>query len=289
MTHAPHARPITRQQPPSRRAVVRGASWAVPAIAATAAAPAFAASRVACGTLKWTDTTLSGTQGTNGVRTGKITLADGKTVTVTVTQQRVSGYPGYDRSVTTTPTPTQGDFSVTAAGGQKAYGGGSTWNSQGYFYTVDPSTTASVLTLNQASAGTTAAPIKGEERITFSFRDSTGQTLTAKSISFNMYDITSQTVAQGAAKARSYTDQVSFTGAALETTGSSGAPATYTTTSTSITGTSLSTNAGNRIGVTLTPTSSTVSLTYRNTNTGELAGPYQNYQYIGLGDLQICF
>lgn len=274
----------------SRRTLSRGVAWSVPAVIVGTSAPAMALSRnTGCGTLVWTSTRLSGTQGTNGVRTGTLTLDTGGTVTVTATQQRVSGFAGYDRGgAATGPTPDFGDFSVAAAGGQKAYGGAVT-SSQGNAYTVASGSTTSVLTLNQASSGTTTRPVAGKETITLSFKSSTGTTLAAQSISFNIYDVTSQTVAQGATKARSYTDQLSVSGATLSASGATGSPSTYTTTTTSITGTSPSTNTGNYTRITLSPTSSAVTLTYENANTAGLNGAYSNHQYIGIGDLRVCF
>lgn len=84
--------------------------------------------------------------------------------------------------------------------------------------------------------------------------------------------------------------RLSVTGATLSQTGAGGSPNTYAVDSTSVTGQALSTKAtGNYIGLTLTPSSNTVELTYANANTSILSGDYQNYQYIGIGDLRVCF
>lgn len=276
--------------PLSRRTVARGAAWAAPAVLLASSAPAAVASPTTptgCGTLVWTNTTLSGTQGTSATRTGVITLADGSQVTVTVAQQRTGGQPGRKiDSGQPAPTATYGDFSATAAGGQQAWANGVTSNQQN-LYVVNGGT-SSVLTLNQGTSTSGNGTTRGSETLTFSFTDASGAALTPQSIFFNAYDITSQQTNMN--NAAYYTDSLSFAGATLTTSGATGVPSVYNITSTSISsyGTNTSTSTGNYIGLTLTPTSSTVNMTYSNTSTTPLVAS-SNYQYVGIGDMTVCF
>lgn len=125
----------------SRRTLSRGVAWSVPAVIVGTSATAMAVSTyTGCGTLLWTSTSLTGTQGTNGVRTGTLTLDSGRAVTVTATQRRISGRAGYDRgSNYTSPTAGHGDFSVATAGSQQASGNNLT-RRQNDFYHVDTTT-----------------------------------------------------------------------------------------------------------------------------------------------------
>lgn len=279
-------RPTNTPAALSRRALSRGAAWSVPALAVASVAPALALSLTGCATMLWTKTTLSGAQGTSGVRTGTITLASGDKVTVTVSQNRTGGSRSYDQALTYDGT--NGDFSATSAGAQRAGTAGAGANKDAK-YVVDPSTTSSVLTLNQQ---TSSSGSRASETLTFSFKDSTGALVTPETMSFNIYDITMQdkSIISSTKANQRYTDQASFANATMTTTNHGGVPATYTQTATSLTGTSQSTATGNYVDVVLTPTGSeNVTLTYANANTyGPLTSSF-NQQYIGIGDLEVCF
>lgn len=279
------------KSPLSRRLITRSAAWAVPAVLLATGAPAEASSPTApkgCGTLVWSTTSLTGTQGVNATRTGVVTLTDGSRVTVTVTERRTGGQPGRKvDSGATSPTPAYGDFSAASAGGQQAWANGTT-SSQGSLYAVNGGT-SSVLTLNQGTSTTATGRTRASETLTYSFVSSTGTALQAKSITFNAYDITSQVTNMN--NAAYYTDTLSFSGATLTASGAAGSPSAYTVTPTSISsyGTNVSTASGNSVTLTLTPTSPSVSLTYTNTNTTTPLVGNNNYQYVGIGDTTICF
>lgn len=280
---------ITTRPTISRRKIAQSMAWTVPVIALAGAAPAMAASRLGgCSTLKWTDTTLSGTQGINGIRSGSITLSDGSLVTVRVTQQRTGGQPGRKIDSGQQPTPSYGDFSATAAGAQQAWANGFT-NSQSSGYVVAAGSTSSVLTLNQGSSSTGT---RGQETLTFSFTSSAGIALTPKSITFNAYDVTSQVTNMN--NSAYYTDSLSFAGATATYGTAVGSPMTYVKSPSSLTstGTNTSTSTGNYIPVILTPTSATPQITYTNIADAKtlVAGTNgNNYQYVGIGDVTICF
>ncbi|MBB5511487.1 hypothetical protein HD598_000174 [Neomicrococcus aestuarii] len=280
---------ITTRPTISRRKIAQSMAWTVPVIALAGAAPAMAASRLSgCATLKWTDTTLSGTQGTSGIRTGSITLPEGSLVTVRVTQHRIGGQPGRDiNSGKAAPTSIYGDFSATAAGAQQAWANGVTSN-QSSLYVVAAGSSSSVLTLNQGTSTSANGTTRGQETLTFSFESSTGKVLTPTSITFNAYDVTSQLTNMN--NAAYYTDSLSFSGATATYGTAVGAPSIYEALPGSLSslGTKTSTSAGNYIPVTLTPTSATPIITYINASTTPLV-PSSNYQYVGIGDLKVCF
>ncbi|MGY5318350.1 hypothetical protein ACXA45_03830 [Neomicrococcus lactis] len=233
---------------------------------------------------------MSGTQGTGGVRTGTITLANGQKVSVTVTQKRTGGQAGWVRGTTgvTSPTKDQGDFSATAAGSQRAWANFKD-NNRLNSYVVDPTSTNSVLTLNQGTSSAAAPAKRASETLTFSFTSSTGAALTPVSMTFKTYDITSQLDNMND---NAYcTDKLIFGGATAIYGDPVGTPSTYDATSSYLcsTGTNTSKSTGNYIPVTLKPSTSKPTINYSNTAPKSTLNAGNNYQYAGIGDVTICF
>jgi hypothetical protein len=249
-------------------------------------APAVAASQLrGCATLKWIDARLtSGVQGTNGVRTA--TLRYGTTaVTVSVAQNRTAGLAANstsDGNTTVGPTEGSGDFSVAAAGAQKA-SGGTRLESQSSGYVVPTSSTASVLTLNQKSSGAANA----SQRLSFTFTDAAGKALRPASPAFTLHDVTQITTGTNSLR---YTDLLVWGGATATYGTPVGSPSTYSRMdATGIQGSAMSTTSGNHVRVTLTPTSATPTLTYSNAQPDPSRIVNNNRQYVGIGDLTVCF
>lgn len=260
----------------SRRTVARGSVWAIPAVLMATSAPAAAASpreASGCGLVNWTQSSTSGS-----TRTYTLTTSNGVKVTMTATQRRLSGRPAVSPLNNVSY-----DFVASPAGSQAAYSNFKV-QSQGADYTVSGETT-SVLTLNQ---GTAVSGVNARQDVVLSFTVD-GRAVTPKSIMFNAYDITSQVTNMN--QRAYYTDKLSVSGAMMTTSNPTGAPLAYVTTSTSVasTGTNVSTKRGNSVTVQLAPTSSVVTLTYENSNYATPRDPNANYQYIGIGDLTVCF
>lgn len=283
----------------SRRAVAQGAAWAVPAVALTTPAPAFAVSPSlvkGCFDLPLTDITREGTQGQTGSLTGD-GAAQGDavgTLTYTISQGRTSGVPqgpgvgGNPQTGKAVPNETQGDFAVVS--------GENLWNSVFIFgspsmkhhsgESVTPlynNAGGNLLILNQALDSNA---MKSSETITFDFG---GQVPT--SISFAIFDLTRADRGSNA-----HVDTVSFSSAAtvtrvsgptLDTAGAvNGGIPVYPTAHYP----SPNEGPGTRVDVVAAPTARTFSLTYSNTTSAISQNKeYAQSQYIAIGDIKVCF
>lgn len=275
-----------------RRTVVSGAAWAVPVIAMAATAPAVAASPntlSGCYSVPLTNTTRTGTQGTNGTLSGAGTGGDAGAMALayTIGQNRTSGLaqgpgPGTGAAV---PDPTHGDFSVQTGSnlgaGVYMYGSSTDWHWGGTTNTpLVTKGSGSFLVLNQATKrGTTASQLPSET-VTFSF-GTTAQIPT--SVTFTIYDIT-----RVDSPSNAYTDVVTLNQTATVTGFGAG---TYAA-GTPILGTAPSATSGTATTVTMKPTSSSFTLTYSSNNT--TGGTTQNVdymgsQYIAIGNMTVCY
>lgn len=179
----------------------------------------------------------------------------------------------------TVPRPI-GTSRPNAAGSQQAVGTQGARRAQGSGFSVPSGTTSSVLVLNQGTCNNTRA----SQTLTFSCSGEEVPT----SVSMNIYDITAVTT--NSTSRTQYTDRVTISGG----TGSTGTlvgPA-ITTSGSTLTGTAPSGNGGGYVSVTFTDLSSnTLSLTYSNPGTVTTGGGAQLYnaQYIGIGDVRVCY
>lgn len=197
---------------------------------------------------------------------------------MTVVQSRTAGQGALYEGVNS-------DFVTAAAGSQKGWGttGGGT---QGNGYTV--TNTSSVLTLNQRTANRMAA----SQTISFTFADGSGQPAVPKSVMFNIYDVTS--VVTGSRNPNYYSDTFTLSGGSWVSSAFTGYTrgqyATVSSTAISMTGKDTpSINSGSYLTVTISPTSNSFSLTYSNTGAAATLTNGANNQYVGIGDLTVCF
>ncbi|WP_144790382.1 hypothetical protein [Kocuria palustris] len=270
-----------QQQGVDRRAVAKGIIWTVPAISLAAAAPAYAASPTGCHTLNWAST--SGTATSISGTATRDSGSSGPSVSVSVTTSRSGGSAvtfGAERY----------DMKGYAAGSQAAVGSNNTRNNQSNSFVVAPGSTSSVLVLNQWS-GATGQPTRANQTLTFSI-SSSGTTRLPRSISFKIYDVTSQV--SGENSKFYYSDRVAITGGTVAFSQFTGySQSSYTTASNGVLDmkdkTQVSTQTGNHVTATITnPTSNRFTLNYSNsaTQAPTITG---NQQYIALGDLRVCY
>ena len=270
----------------TRRKVAAAALWSVPVVSLAMAAPAYAISPGQCVTMTWTSGTVTQSSPYTSARYSTSTNSiNGESVSVGVNSSFTSGGPaGYVDGTMVLVASQSGasnmNFKTYAAGSQQAVGTQGARHAQGTGFSVPSSTTSSVLVLNQGTYNNTRA----SQTLTFSFSGSQ----VPKSVSMNIYDITAVTTNSTART--QYTDQVAISGGTV-TTGTAVGPA-VTTSGSSLTGTAPSGNGGGYVPVTVTNlSSSTLSLTYSNPGTVTTGGGAQLYntQYIGIGDLKICY
>lgn len=281
----------------SRRALAQGAAWSVPIVVSAAAVPAYAIS-VGCFTQTWTASNISGSYGSR-LMTASVTKTSGNpdTMTVTVRQNRSAGVGSYYDPIdngllkeTASSAKGTSDFVAAAAGNQVAATSVATAPkaSQNNAYTVPTGSTSTVLTLNQ---GTNSGTTPASETLTWTFTDSAGKAVVPKSVTFNVYDVTR--ISGANPDSQNYTDLVTFGGATMAVTSQTG-PTTATVGSNSLTGTVQSGSGGGYATVALTGFSTNgFTLTLRNagtaSNTNASGSAPLNSQYIGIGDLAICF
>lgn len=281
----------------SRRTLARGAAWSVPILVSAAAVPAYAIS-AGCFTQVWSASNVSGAYGSR-LMTTSVTKTSGnaETMTVTVRQNRSAGvgcyYDPLDNVLLKETAPSAkgtSDFAAAMAGNQVAATsiGTAPKASQNNSYTVPAGSTSTVLTLNQ---GTNSGTTPASETLTWTFTDSAGKAAVPKSVTFNVYDVTR--ISGANPDSQNYTDLVTFGGATMAVTSQTG-PTSATAGSNSLTGTVGSGSGGGYATVVLTGFSTNgFTLTYRNagtaSNTNASGSAPLNAQYLGLGDLTICF
>lgn len=107
----------------------------------------------------------------------------------------------------------------------------------------------------------------------------------------NLYDVT-RVGTENRTVALQYQDSVSFSGANISSTSSIGA-VTSTVSGNTVSGTSSSGDTPSYVQVTLTPTGSQFTLTYTNSggvqSTTNNGFAINNVQYMGIGDVTVCF
>lgn len=279
----------------SRRRLGVAALWSVPVIAVATAAPAAAISPNQCYTMTWTGGAMSyGPPYTSGTYTAPTGVVNGQRVTIGVSQSQTAGaaasyWEGANNVGVSAQVGLNRNFVGYAAGSQKAVAyGGEDANAPGgkHKFIVASGSTSSVLVLNQGTGYNGPA----SQKLTFSLGSSTDPI--PKSVSFNIYDITSVAGAGTYANAR-YTDKVEITGGTVTAGAVVGSP-DVTRAANVLTGNAESSVGGSYVPVTLTGLAArSFTLTYSNSgeSTKTTAGAKNqfNAQYIAIGDVKVCY
>lgn len=278
----------------SRRRLGAAALWSVPVIAVATAAPAAAISPGQCYTMNWVDGTASiASNYGSATYTAPTGAVNGQQVTIGVNQVQTAGaaasyYEGSGAVGISGKVGVNRNFVGYTTGSQRAVAhGGTDANTGGtHKFTVAAGSTSSVMVLNQGSGSNGPA----SQTLTFSL-GSTSDPI-PKSVSFNIYDITAVNDASSNTNAK-YVDRVTVSGGTMAAGAVVGGP-NVTRTANTLTGTGQSSDAGSYVPVTLTGlTSNSFSLTYSNPGQNNTVGSSTktqfNAQYIGLGDVKVCY
>lgn len=200
--------------PTSRRTVVKGVAWAVPAVTLATRIPAFAAS----GLCTFTTPAYTSSNTSGGKQVSSLTATNGtSTVTISVA---TSG-----TNITYTPSIPSGSANYNMTLGQNVWAGNyrCTWGAA----SLNPIQDSYGLILNQAASYTATAcstghwikngassstPATPSQTLTFTFTDAQGKTINPTNVSIAVEDITAVTTNSNALG--NYYDAVYFSSAA---------------------------------------------------------------------------